>query len=180
MLLQTTNTTNIINMTNLSVATIMATFISFFSPIVAIIGVFVLLGIVNIIVGFIHSKFVEREKFRLGKIMKGIGEVFMYLGISMLMFSIGEILKSQSILGLDYTDIFQQVINISTCVIIYFYLLNIFQKLHELLPDNRTIGAIHYLISVEFLKKIPGLGDYHEKEKKKENKTSDNDISTDN
>lgn len=50
-----------------------------------------------------------------------------------------------------------QCITAITYTLIYFYSVNIFKNLKQLFPKSRAIAFIYFVISIEFVSKIPHL-----------------------
>ena len=53
-----------------------------------------------------------------------------------------------------------------TYVFVYFYITNIIRNMLLLFPNSRQIKFLEFVLCLEFTKKIPGLGEFLEKEKK--------------
>ena len=66
-----------------------------------------------------------------------------------------------------------QCISFVTYIVVYFYAMNILRNLMFIFPDNSSVWKVthflHYILSVEFVKKIPGLQNYINKANEHEN-----------
>ena len=116
----------------------------------------------NFIVGLLNGLIVKCESFSYKKAWQCINEAVMFLMLICFAYFITERIDSQ-IEGI-------RIISFFVWSIIYFYIVNIIRNLKGLFYNHtiayRTLNFIYYIISIEFVKRLPQLNDYLKKEKK--------------
>lgn len=128
--------------------------IGYFSPLGDIVFVIFFVFLLNCIFGLVAGVGVEGERFSLKKFFRCILETLVFYVIVLSIYVIGEKMGNESgalqcISGVVYA-------------VIYFYATNILRNLHILLPANRWIKFLYYVLSFEVIKKIPYLQQYQD------------------
>lgn len=148
-----------INVIKAYLASVISIVAGYFFPIRDILtAILIVLG-VNFCVGLITGIGVNKEKWDTKKAWHSFKEAFVYFAIIVFVFIIGDKIHNQT--GA------LQCISAITYALIYFYSVKIFKNLKLLFPDSRLIAFIYYVISIEFVKKIPYLQDFQKKEESK-------------
>jgi phage-related holin len=117
---------------------------------------------INFIVGLLNGLLVRGESFSYKKAWQCINEAVMFLMLICFAYFITERVENQTE-GI-------RIISFFVWSIIYFYVVNIIRNLCGLFHHHpiayRTLNFIYYIISIEFVKRLPELGDYLKKEKR--------------
>lgn len=134
--------------------------IGYFSPLGDIVFVIFFVFLLNCIFGLVAGVGVEGERFNLKKFFRCILETLVFYVIVLSIYVIGEKMGNepgalQCISGVVYA-------------VIYFYATNILRNLHILLPANRWIKFLYYVLSFEVIKKIPYLQQYQDRKEEVE------------
>lgn len=156
---------------NLPFATLLGWIATFFAPVQSIILVVFVLCIINFIMDFLGDIWnFDKASLKRFSIMffKSMGEMLIYTCIIALLFFVGTTLNNMDILGFTVDDIIHEIVGIISCLIIYYSLIGILRRLHELIPSNEIIKAIYEVLALEILRKFKHL--------KKENVAPDLEI----
>lgn len=133
----------------------------YFEPIHYVWRVAIVLWAVNIIFGYISGMVINNEKLNWKKFMRAMLELALYLFIANMLFAIGDQMgrKSEMLKGL----------NITTWGLIAFYVINVMKNITRLLPGNspgaKLFRYMYFLLSLEFVKKIPYMKEFQKNEK---------------
>lgn len=118
-------------------------------------GLLVLFGC-NFAAGLAVSLMVENEKFKFKKAFRCFIESTIFVLFIAAMFSIGE--RKSDLSGTI------QCISFVTYIVVWFYTQNIIRNLRALFKKDsvpyKIFSFLYYVVSVEFVKKIPFLVDY--------------------
>lgn len=141
------------------VAAIWCFYISYVVPISGDLKSLILIISINFIAGLLASLLVQKESFKMDKWLKGwVAELFVFSVILVSIYYIGK-QKCKP----DETMYCVSFISYS-CY--FFYGINIFKNLKRLFPSNRAIAFLFYVLSFEFMKKMPYLENFINEEKK--------------
>ncbi|MBQ8270901.1 MAG: hypothetical protein IJZ22_06845 [Bacteroidaceae bacterium] len=157
---------NILNGTKNILATLFSVAMAYFAPIQDMVFTIFFLFLVNCIVGMVTGMLVDKEGFRLRKFVHCIAETLAFYLIVVCLFIVGKNMNNmngamQAIGGVIYS-------------IFYFYSVNVLRNLTYIFPDSKTLAFFYYMVSFEFIKKIPTLQRYNDYCKhKKENYEKD-------
>lgn len=136
----------------------LASLAAYFHPIqnvlIGIFWVFLLNFVFGLLAGLVRNK----ESFEFKKAFMCIIEACVFFVIIASVFFVGDYIGNKE-------GALQCVTSI-TYVLIYFYTVNIFKNLKLLFPNNKPIAFIHYVISIEFVTKIPNLDKFLKLESK--------------
>lgn len=136
----------------------LASLAAYFHPIqnvlIGIFWVFLLNFVFGLLAGLVRNK----ECFEFKKAFMCIIEACVFFVIIASVFFVGDYIGNKE-------GALQCVTSI-TYVLIYFYTVNIFKNLKLLFPNNKPIAFIHYVISIEFVTKIPYLDKFLKLESK--------------
>ena len=143
---------------------------SYFEPIMLLIHVVAILFVADLITG-ISASFKEGESLKSSKARWSFVKMLVYLLALALIFSVCERME----IGEQTTT---NIAKIVVWMIIYVEGLSVVENFSRIVPNNRVVSFLHYMLSVEFLKHIPFLADFlkedKEKIKNKENSETDN------
>lgn len=158
---------NILNGTKNILATLFSVAMAYFAPIQDMVFTIFFLFLVNCIVGMITGMLVEKEGFRLRKFVHCIAETLAFYLIVVCLFVVGR--------NMDNMNGAMQAIGGVIYSIIYFYSVNVLRNLTYIFPESRTLIFLYWMVSIEFIKKIPALQRFNDycKEHKKENDEKD-------
>ena len=142
------------------IATLISITMAYFSPINDMVFVLFYLFLLNMIAGMLTGMVVDDEDFSLKKFFHCLLETLALYTIVLSVFLVGEKMDNktgavQCISGIVYSSI-------------YFYSVNILRNLRKLLPNFKIIAFLYYVVSFEFVKKVPYLQAFQEKEKELE------------
>lgn len=132
---------------------------SYFLPIGQFVIVIIAAFILNFFTGLVCGYLVSQESFNFKKAKWALIEMAIYLVIVASGFFIGEKMKD--------TEAFLKGIYGVTYAFIYFYTVNILKNLKQLLPRSQSIRFLYFILSIEFIKKIPFMTDFLKYESKK-------------
>lgn len=134
----------------------LAAMLAYFQPIHSVLSAISLLFVLNFIFGLVAGLFANGERFDFKKAFRCITEASILLFILASAFYIGDHAgaKGETL----------QAISTIVYALIYFYSVNIFKNLVQLLPRSKSIAFIYNLISVGLITKIPYLNDFLKKE----------------
>lgn len=158
---------NILNGTKNILATLFSVAMAYFAPIQDMVFTIFFLFLVNCIVGMITGMLVEKEGFRLRKFVHCIAETLAFYLIVVCLFVVGR--------NMDNMNGAMQAIGGVIYSIIYFYSVNVLRNLTYIFPESRTLIFLYWMVSFEFIKKIPALQRFNDycKEHKKDNDEKD-------
>ena len=139
------------------IATLISITMAYFAPINDMVFVLFYLFLLNMVAGMLAGMVVDDEDFSIKKFFHCMLETFVLYTIVLSVFLVGEKMHNkdgaiQCISGIVYSAI-------------YFYSVNILRNLKKLLPNFRIIAFLYYVVSFEFVKKVPYLQDFQKKEK---------------
>jgi hypothetical protein len=106
----------------------------------------------NFIIGLLAGLIANDESFDHKKAFRAISEAVTYILLVAGTFTVSEKMGSK--------DGAISALSLITWAWIYLYLVNIVKNLKILLPSSDGIGFLYYVISMEFVKKIPLLRAY--------------------
>ena len=137
------------------IVTVISLLAGYFAPLKDIIFVIFFVFLLNCFFGLFAGVGVQNEKFNLKKFFRCIMETLVFYVIVLSIYLVGEKMGNESgalqcISGVVYA-------------IIYFYAVNILRNIHVLLPRNRWVKFLFYVLSFEIIKKIPYLQQFQEK-----------------
>lgn len=125
---------------------------AYFHPIQDIIMAILVVLAVNFILGLLSGILVNKEGFNFKKAFMCIVEGLVYFALISFIFFVGDKIQNR--------DGALQCISAITYALLYFYGVNIFKNLHRLLPANRLIAFLYYVVSFAFVDKIPYLKEF--------------------
>lgn len=130
---------------------------AYFNPIHGEIESLMIIFAFNFIAGLLCDLLVNRAKFRYKKAMRCFFELTCMMVFISAMFSIGE--------RKNDTEGVLQMVSFVTYVVIWFYSQNILRNLKLLFKTgtmHNIFAFLYYIVSVEFVKRIPFLVEYFE------------------
>lgn len=157
---------NLFDTTRNILATVFSVAMAYFSPIEDMVFTIFFLFLVNCVVGMVAGMIVEREGFRLRKFVHCIAETLAFYLIVVCLFVVGR--------NMDNMEGALQAIGGVIYSILYFYSVNVLRNLCSLFPDSRPLLFLYYVVSFEFIKKLPALEGFsrycREKEQRQQTK----------
>jgi hypothetical protein len=143
------------------IVTIFSVLVGYFAPLGDIVFVIFFVFLLNCLFGLIAGVGIQGERFSLKKFFRCILETLVFYVIVLSIYVIGEKMGNESgalqcISGVVYA-------------IVYFYAVNILRNIHVLMPSNRWVKFLFYVLSFEVIKKIPYLQQYQEKKEEVDN-----------
>lgn len=143
---------------------LVASFLSlmmYLSPINGILFAVSFAFLLNFVIGYITGMRVNKESFDFKKAFSCIIEACVFFVIVASIYTIGE--------HLDNSGEALVSISIITYAVLYFYAVNVFKNLRRLFPSNQWMSFCYWLISFEFVKKVPFLESFLNQKKEMEN-----------
>lgn len=137
---------------------------AYFLPIGPFIVVIITAFILNFFAGLAAGFIVQNESFLFKKAIHTLIEVAIYMVIVASAFFIGDKMN-------DREAVLKGIYGV-TYAFIYFYSVNILKNLRLLFPCSRGINFLYFILSLEFIKKIPFMGDFLKYEKQKNGQTN--------
>lgn len=132
----------------------------YFEPIHYVWKVAMVLWIVNVVLGYITGMVICDEKLDWRKFMRALLEIALYLFIANMLFAIGD--------QMNYKAGMLKGLNITTWGLIAFYVINILKNVTRLLPGDspgaKLFRYMYFLLSLEFVKKLPHMRDFQKNE----------------
>lgn len=127
----------------------LSSLMAYLSPVYGVLFAVTMAFILNFIAGYITGMRVNKEDFDFKKAFSCIKEAGVFFVIVAAVYTIGEHLNNPG----------EALISISivTYVVLYFYAVNVFKNLKRLFPGSQWIAFCYWLISFEFVKKVPFL-----------------------
>lgn len=112
--------------------------------------------VINFLFGLLTALLINKESFSFKKAWRCIWEATVFFALVCFIYFIGEH-KGNPAGAL-------QCVSFITYSVFYFYGVNILRNIKELLPNSsngyKVVAFLHYVVSVEFIKNIPGLTNY--------------------
>lgn len=130
----------------------LAALAAYFQPIQDILTAIVWILGANFALGLLAGILVNKESFDFRKAFYCIIEAVVFFALLSFVFIIGDKINNRE--GAI------QCISAITYALLYFYGVNIFKNLKRLLPSSKLIAFIYYVISIEFVDKIPYLKEF--------------------
>lgn len=134
----------------------------FLHPIAGDVYSLVIIFALNFLFGLLNGLIVKGESFQFKKAWRCILEAAMFFVLVASIFSIGKLKDAES--GAI------QCVSYVVYSVIYFYAVNVLKNAKGLFKPSsaarKVLNWIYYVISVEFVKKIPGLVDYFDSKRK--------------
>ena len=143
------------------VAACIGALLAFLEPVTGAMTLLLIVALADILTGIVTDLRVNGTCFRFRKFFFALVCAAVYLLIVALVYTVG--------LFQDDVQECLFIVKTITYTIIYFYAVNIFRNLRQLLPSNRAIAFLYYLLGLEFTKKFPALDDFLKKEKEEKN-----------
>lgn len=134
-------------------------FLSYFTPIESLLYVVLLLIVADLITG-ITASFKEGESLKSSKARWSFTKLMVYLFSMFLTFSVCELMGIKD-------DTAVSIVKVIVWAVIYVEGLSIVENLSRIIPGNKVIGFLHWLLSVEFIKRVPLLADFFKEDKEK-------------
>ena len=126
-----------------------AAMLASFEPISNLLVSLTLLFVINFVAGLLAGLLAQRERFSFRKSLLCVTEMSVFLLILTCTFFIGDHVGDQ--LGA------LQAVSTIAYTLLYFYAENILRNLRLLLPNSKVLSLMHDLLSIEVLKRLPGL-----------------------
>lgn len=102
----------------------------------------------------------QGKGFQSSKARWSFAKAFCYFGTFAVIVFLGITLKKM--------DLFMNVLNVAVWSATWFECISNLENLLILFPNNRFLKFMHYILAVEWVKKIPGLSDFLKEEKTKD------------
>lgn len=141
---------------------ILSAVLGYLDPVRGILEACLIIFAVNLLTGITAGILVQQEKFTFRKFFTCVLEATVVCLLIAMILTIGD--------KLDNHGGAMSAISVVVYALIYFYGVNIFKNLTRLLPDNKLLGFLYYVVSFEVVEKIPYLANY-------KHQTSDKDKS---
>ena len=132
----------------------------FFLPIKDLMNGLLLAFGLSFIFGIVAGLRVQGESISKKKAFTAFGEIAVYLLILASLFTIGDTMND--------SDMIYEILGTITWGMIYFYIASFLKNTSRLIPSSRGLKYIHYVISMEFLKKNPSIKEFEDNEKANE------------
>ena len=136
--------------------------VAYFAPIESIFLGVAWVFVVNFVFGLLNGIVVKNEIFSFRKAFSCFVEAMVLYVLMATIFLVGDRIGNQS--GA------MQCITAVVYALIYFYAVNILRNIKGLFPGNKTIRSLYWILSIEFVKEIPFIGDYLAKFNREEHK----------
>lgn len=130
----------------------------YFLPIKEIINGLLIAFALSFVLGIVVGIRYQNETVDKDKAFRAFREIAIYLLILAALFSIGDKMNSDAFV--------YELLGTITWGMIYFYMTSAFKNLSRMAPDSKGLKYIHYVLALEFLKKIPSLKDFEDNESK--------------
>lgn len=129
--------------------------VAYFAPIESIFLGVAWVFVVNFVFGLLNGIVVRNEKFSFRKAFSCIVEAMVLYVLMATIFLVGDRIGNQS--GA------LQCITAVVYALIYFYAVNTLRNIKGLFPGNKTVRFLYWILSIEFIKEIPFIGEYLDK-----------------
>ena len=136
--------------------------VAYFAPIESIFLGVAWVFVVNFVFGLLNGIVVKNEIFSFRKAFSCFVEAMVLYVLMATIFLVGDRIGNQS--GA------MQCITAVVYALIYFYTVNTLRNVKGLFPGNKTIRFLYWILSIEFVKEIPFIGDYLAKFNREEHK----------
>lgn len=139
----------------------LSSLMAYLSPINGILFAVTFAFVLNFFVGYLTGMRVSKESFDLKKAFSCVKEACVFFVIVASIYTIGEHLNNSN----------EAITSISivTYVVLYFYAVNVFKNFRRLFPATQWIAFCAWLISFEFMKKVPFLESFLNQRKEAQN-----------
>lgn len=137
---------------------LLSTILAFLDPVQNAVYLLLFLYVTNLLVGISHDIFINKNRFVFKKFIRSCVEFLVYVGFVCGIYIIG--------FFQDDKEEAQYVIKIISYLFIYAYSTNILKNLILIFPDNMIFKFIYHVLSFEFIKKIPYLSDFLNRQNK--------------
>lgn len=134
---------------------------AYLSPINGILFAVTLAFVLNFMAGYLSGMLVYKEDFDFKKAFSCFSEACVFVVFVASVFTIGE--------HMDNAGEALVSISIVTHVVLYFYAVNVFKNLKRIFPGSQWIAFCYWLISFEFMKKVPFLETFLKQRKEEQN-----------
>lgn len=123
--------------------------VSVFAPVKNILSLLFLAFLFNIIIGIITDVNVNKRQFNIKKAFDALAQLLFYFACVVFL-DFGATLLNDDTLG-------ALGVKWLTCIVVYFYLTNIFRNARQMFPKNQAIGFIYELLSTEIFDRLKGM-----------------------
>jgi multisubunit Na+/H+ antiporter MnhB subunit len=130
---------------------------AFLAPVSGVIYSVILVGMLNFAVGLYVALKVMREAFSFKKAWECIKEAAIFFVTIACALFVGQ--------HINTPDGAIHAILTVTFALLYFYSVNIFKNLKRWNPESRWIAFVYFIISIEFVKKVPFMETFQKKKK---------------
>lgn len=138
------------------IVAITANLLAYFEPLGDEMFILSMVFVVNFFAGLVTDISVNGERFKFIKAWRCIKEVMVFFAMCFFIFTFGE--------KKGWTDGATQSVSFLTYVITWFYGQNILRNVRDLFRQGSTaynvVSFLYYILSVEFVKKIPHLQEW--------------------
>lgn len=134
------------------VGCIVSAVFAYFAPVESIFLGVAWVFVVNFVFGLLNGIVVKNEIFSFRKAFSCFVEAMVLYVLMSTIFLVGDRVGNQ--------DGAMQCITAVVYALIYFYAVNILRNIKGLFPGNKTIRFLYWILSVEFVKEIPFVGEY--------------------
>ena len=139
----------------------LSSLMAYLSPINGILFAVTLAFVLNFMTGYLSGILVNKEDFNFKKAFSCFSEACVFVVFIASVFTIGE--------HMDNAGEALVSISIVTHVVLYFYAVNVFKNLKRIIPQSQWIDFCYWLISFEFMKKVPFLETFLKQRKGEQN-----------
>lgn len=139
-----------------------AVVISYIAPIYDYVIIIAYIFLINFIIGLIEDIIVKHKTFKCKKFYFCLCEMLVFYLLVGSVYFIGNKFHNKAMA--------LQCISAIVSIVTYFYSLNILTNIKSLLPNNRAISFIHYIVSFEIVKKIPYFKEFETHEASESNR----------
>lgn len=129
--------------------------VSIFAPVQNILILLFMSFLFNIVMGIITDVHVNKKQFNIKKAFNALSQLLFYFACVIFIDYGANLLGDLSLgtLGVKWL----------TCIVVYFYLTNIFKNAKQLYPDNNAITFIYELLSTEIFDRLKGMIGFNSK-----------------
>lgn len=147
----------VIDSTKQTMWLIITAVVSIFAPVQNILILLFLAFMFNIITGIITDVHVNKKLFNIKKAFNALSQLFFYF-TCVVFIDYGATLLGDVKLG-------EIGVKWLTCIVVYFYLTNIFKNARKVYPENLAISFIYELLSTEIFDRLKGMVGFKNKDK---------------
>lgn len=134
------------------IACIIAAVMAYFAPVGSIFLGVAWVFLVNFLFGLLNGVIVKKEGFSFRKAFSCIVEAMILYILMVSIFFVGD--------RIGNPEGAMQCITAVVYALIYFYTVNVLRNLKGLFPGNSTLRFLYWILSIEFVRKIPFIGNY--------------------